>query len=146
MQNQPHPRCAYCRDMMTAWPRGAFVSTCNVCRRPLLLLPSRHRSRFKVLSLIDVAKVMLFPVIGGAIIAFGMGNLSSGGFARIVALMLLAWGVIDIVDGRAGIETNVDRVRRKVRADIAARRSSISKLLFGGASAALGAVGLILAS
>lgn len=123
---------------------GAIVSACDVCRRPLLLLPSTQRFRFKILSLIDVAKVLLLPVAGGAIIAFAMGNLSSDGFARIEALMLLAWGVIDIVDGTAGIETNVDRVRRKVRSDIVARRSSISKLLFGGASAALGAVGLIL--
>ena len=98
-----------------------------------------------ILSVIDTGKVALFPIIGGAIIAFGMGNLSSDNFARIVALALLAWGVVDIVDGTAGIETNVDRVRRKVRADRLARRSSISKLLFGGASAALGAVGLILA-
>lgn len=144
---QSRPRCAFCGDFLAFWPRGAPATTCPSCRRPLLLIPaSLRRGRYRILSVVDVAKVLLLPVVAGAVIAFGTARMSPSAFAYIVSFALLAWGTIDVWDGTSGLESGIDRVRRMIRTDRAARRISTAKTLFGGASLALGAVGLIMTS
>lgn len=144
---QARPRCAFCGDFMPFWPPGAPATTCTSCRRPLILFPaSLRRARYRILSVVDVAKVILLPVVGGAVVAFGLARMTPLAFANVVSIALLVWGTIDVWDGTSGLESGVDRVRRKIRSDRTAKRISIAKTLFGGASIALGAVGLLLAS
>jgi hypothetical protein len=91
-----------------------------------------HR-RYRIFSLVDLTRIVMLPLIGGAIVAFVLGRVLPDTFARIVALTLLVYGVLDVWDGTAGIESGRDRV-------------SIGKTVFGGASIALGAVGLLITS
>jgi hypothetical protein len=104
-----------------------------------------HR-RYRIFSLVDLTRIVMLPLIGGTIVAFVLGRVLPDTFARIVALTLLVYGVLDVWDGTAGIESGRDRVRKRIRRDRAARRVSIGKTVFGGASIALGAVGLLITS
>jgi len=141
------PACAFCGDPLASWPRRAPVMTCRSCRRPLVLVPaSLIERRYRIFSLVDLTRIIMLPLLGGAIVAFVMGRVMPDTFARIVAMALLTYGVLDVWDGTAGIESGRDRVRRRIRNDRAARRVSIGKTVFGGASIALGAVGLLMTS
>ena len=144
---QAGPRCPFCTEPLASWPGGAPVSTCRSCRRPLVLVPASlvHR-RYRIFSLVDLTRIVMLPLIGGTIVAFVLGRVVPDTFARIVALTLLVYGVLDVWDGTAGIESGRDRVRRRIKNDRAAKRVSIGKTVFGGASIALGALGLLITS
>lgn len=146
-QTRTSPHCAFCGDPLAFWPKGLPAMTCRSCRRPLLLIPaSLFERRYRILSVLELARIVMLPLIGGVIVAFGMGRMMPHTFAHFVALALLVYGVLDVWDGTAGIESGCDRVRRRIRNDGAARRVSIGKTIFGSASLALGAVGLIMTS
>lgn len=144
---QAGPPCPFCSDALAIWPSGSPVTTCRSCRRPLVLLPASlvHR-RYRIFSLVELTRIVMLPLVGGAIVAFVLGRVMPDTFARIVALTLLAYGVLDVWDGTAGIESGRDRVRRSIQNGRAARRVSIGKTVLGGASIALGAVGLLITS
>ncbi|KHL24290.1 hypothetical protein PK98_15120 [Croceibacterium mercuriale] len=119
--------------------------TCGSCRRPLMLVPaSLVERRYRIFSLIDLSRIVMLPLLGGAIVAFVMGRVMPDTFARIVALALLTYGVLDVWDGTAGIESGCYRARRGVRKDRVGRRIAIGNTVFGGAAIALGAVGLLM--
>ena len=137
--------CPYCGAFLPYWPRGAPAALCVHCRRPLVIVPaSTTLDRFRIFSVFHLAKIAVLPVVGGLIVAFATARLSPDAFAYGVSLALLAWGSLDVWDGTSGLESGLDRVRRNVRTDRAAKRSSISKTVFGSASIALGAAGLLL--
>ena len=146
-QTRVSPHCAFCGDPLAFWPQGMPATTCKSCRRPLLLIPaSLLEPRYRIFSVVDLARIVMLPLIGGAIVAFVTGKVVPGTFAHFVAFALLVYGMLDVWDGTAGLESGCDRVRRRIRNDGAARRVSIGKTMFGSASLALGAVGLIMTS
>ncbi len=145
MLSQPKPRCAHCGDFLPFWPSRAIASICPRCSRPLALVPaSISVARFRIFSVLHAAKIVLLPVVGGAIVAFGLARMTPSAFAYTVALVLLAWGVIDVWDGTAGLESGIDKRGRSIYTGKPARRLSVAKTIFGAASLALGAAGLIL--
>lgn len=145
--NQAGPRCPFCADPLASWRGGAPVSTCWSCRRPLVLVPaSLVHPRYWIFSLVDLTRIVMLPLIGGTIAALVLGRVLPDTFARIVALSLLVYGVLDVWNGTAGVESGRDRVRKHIRRDRAARRVPIGRTVFGGASIALGAVGLLITS
>ena len=145
--DEPQVQCPFCRGFMPGWLSRYPGKACTLCERPLLLVPSassvRHRS---ILSALDVAKVIMLPVMVGATISFGFGRPGIDGFAQIVAASLLAWGMIDVWDGTAGLKTGIDKVKKQIRRGAAARKMSIAKTIFGLSSTILGGLGLLMAS
>lgn len=143
--DEPQVQCPFCRGFMPGWLSRYPGKACNMCERPLLLVPSiRSPDHRTILSAVDVAKVAMLPLIGAGTVSFGMGDLTSEAFARIVAVSLLAWGVIDVWDGTSGLRTGIDKVRRQIRRGSTARKMSIAKTIFGLSSTVLGGLGLIL--
>jgi hypothetical protein len=138
-------QCPFCRRFMPDWGTPLPVKACNVCDRPLFLIPSlRGPGRLHILSAIDVTKIVMLPIVGGGTISFGMRGLSTDHFAATVAGALLFWGVIDVWDGTAGLKTDIDRVKKQVRQGAAVRKMSIAKSIFGLSSIVLGALGLLM--
>jgi hypothetical protein len=144
--DEPQVQCPFCRGFMPGWLSRYPGKACTLCARPLLLVPStssvRHRS---ILSALDVAKVIMLPVMAGATISFGFGRLGIDGFAQIVAASLLAWGVIDVWDGTAGLTTGIDKMKKQIRRGAVARRMSVAKTIFGLFSINVGGLGLLVA-
>ena len=123
---EEQPQCPFCRRFMPEWGTPLPVKACDICDRPLFLFPSLMRKRrLHILSAIDVAKVTMLPIVGGATVSFGMGGLDPDQFAAAVAGALLAWGMIDVWDGTAGIKTEFDRVKKQVKRGSAARKSRL---------------------
>lgn len=145
--DEPQVQCPFCRGFMPGWLSRYPGKACTLCERPVLLVPSassvRHRS---ILSALDVAKVVMLPVMAGATISFGFGRLGIDRFAQIVAASLLAWGMIDVWDGTAGLKTGIDRVKRRICRGAVARKMSIAKTIFGLSSIILGGLGLLTGS
>ena len=143
--NEPEAQCPFCRGFMPGW-RSAFpAKACDLCDRPLFLLPSLFRpDRLAILSAIDVVKVATLPVVAAAMISFGIGGMEADSFAQVVAGTLLTWGVIDVWDGTAGLNTGIDRVKRQLKHGYRARKMSIAKTIFGMSSVLLGGAGLLL--
>ncbi|WP_141521675.1 hypothetical protein [Novosphingobium sp. PC22D] len=106
-------------------------------------LASPVSGRYRVVSFIHLARIATLPIAGGVIVAFAMGLLHPIEFARAVAGVLLAYGAIDIWDGTAGLESRIERVGAHLQRLAAARRTSVFKILFGGSSLLLGAIGLL---
>jgi hypothetical protein len=130
---------------MPGWLSRYPAKACDLCDRPLFLLPNIfRRHHLSILSAIDAAKVIMLPLIAGATISFGLGGLSVDAFARSVAGALLLWGIIDVWDGTSGLKTGIDRVKRKIKRDGSARRMSAAKTFFGISSVVLGGIGLLL--
>lgn len=130
---------------MPGWLSRYPAKACDLCDRPLFLLPNFfRRQHLSILSGIDAAKVIMLPLIAGATISFGLGGLSVDAFARSVAGALLLWGIIDVWDGTSGLKTGIDRVKRKIKRDGSARRMSAAKTFFGISSVVLGGLGLLL--
>ena len=130
---------------MPGWLSRYPAKSCDLCDRPLFLLPNIFRKRhLSILSALDVAKVVMLPVVAGATVSFGLGGLSVDAFARSVAAALLFWGLLDVWDGTSGLKTGIDRVKRRIRRDASARRMSAAKTFFGMASVVLGGLGLLL--
>ena len=141
------PKCPYCLRYMRDWGTRAPAKQCELCDRPLILLPaSLTHAKFRILSLVDVLKIIMLPIVGAGLVTFVTGTITTDGFARVIAAALLVWGSIDVWDGTAGLKTGIDRVKRQVRADGSARRMSLAKTIFGLASVLLGSLGLLLAS
>ena len=91
---EEQPQCPFCRRFMPEWGTPLPVKACDICDRPLFLFPSLLRKRrLNILSAIDVAKVTMLPIVGGATVSFGMGGLDPEQFAAVVAGALLAWGI-----------------------------------------------------
>ena len=143
--DEPQVQCPFCRGTMPGWLSRYPGKACTLCERPLFLVPSlsstRHRS---ILSAIDVARIIMLPVIAGATISFALGRLGIDSFAQIVAGGLLTWGMIDVWDGTAGLRTGIDKVKRQIRRGAIARKMSVAKTIFGLASTILGGLGLLM--
>ncbi|WP_297775866.1 hypothetical protein [uncultured Roseovarius sp.] len=143
--NEPQAQCPFCRGFMTGWLSRYPAKSCDLCDRPLFLLPNIFRKHhLTILSALDVAKVVMLPVVAGATVSFGLGGLSVDAFARSVAAALLFWGLLDVWDGTSGLKTGIDRVKRRIRRDASARRMSAAKTFFGLTSVVLGGLGLLL--
>lgn len=143
--NEPPAQCPFCRGFMPGWLSRYPAKACELCERPLFLIPAvSRRQHLAILSALDVAKVAMLPVIAGAIVSFGIGRLSAGSFAAAVAGALLLWGLIDVWDGTAGLKTGIDRVKRQVKRGGNARKMSVAKTLFGLTSVVLGGLGIML--
>ena len=145
--DEPQIKCPYCRGMMPGWLSAGPAKSCEICERPLLRLPSLSNSlHLAILSVIDLAKIAMLPFVGSALVLYGMGRISTDNFAGCVAAALLIWGVLDVWDGTAGLNTGIERIKRQTRRGAQARRMSIAKTVFGVSSTLLGGFGLLLVS
>ena len=143
--NERQAKCPFCRQFMTGWRSRYPAKACDQCDRPLFLMPSIFkRDHLAILSALDIAKVLMLPVVTGATISFGLGGLTPSEFAAVVAGALLMWGLIDVWDGTAGLKTGIDRVKKQVQKGGKARKTSVAKTIFGFSSVLLGALGLLL--
>ena len=139
------PKCPYCGSLLAYWPARTLATNCSACCRPLMLVPaSLHLHAYRILSVIDAARIAMVPLIGGAIVAFALGYLSPSAFAYAVSIALVVWGGIDVWDGTAGVESCLDRLSGRIRLRTAAKRSSISKIVFGATSIVLGVIGILM--
>jgi hypothetical protein len=110
----------------------------------LLVVPSvKGVGEFLLLNMVDVAKVLMMPIVLGGTIAFFIGRIDAYDFARVVAFSLLVWGVIDVFDGTAGLKTGLDKDGRYVRNSLPAKQRSLIKTAFGIASCLVGGIGLL---
>ena len=143
--DEPQVRCPFCRGLMPGWMSRYFGKTCTLCARPLFLLPFISSRYYRsVLSAIDVAKIIMLPVMVGATISFAMRRLEIDSYACLVAGALRTWGMIDVWDGTAGLRTGLDKVRKRICRGAVARKMSLAKTIFGSASMVLGAIGLLM--
>lgn len=140
------PQCPYCGHALPAWPTGALVHPCGLCKRPMILLRrlwgqhgQRHpQSLLDVgLSLWGLATLILFA-------AFMLGGIESRLFAKLFAVMLFMAGSLWVVDAALGIESGLDRSANVARTGLPARVLATAKLIAGFCALALCLFGLIL--
>ena len=145
--DEPQIKCPYCRGIMPGWLSAGPAKSCEICERPLLRLPSLSSAlHLAIISVIDLVKVAMLPFVGATLVLYGMDRITTDDFAACVAAALLLWGVFDVWDGTAGLNTGIERIKRQTRRGAQARRMSIAKTFFGISSTLLGALGLLLVS
>lgn len=141
----PTTNCPYCGIPIPVPVHGHYLVGCIHCRRPLAMVPMTASPRlYRLFSLFDLGKIISLPIF---IIAFAGAIIASADPRTIVAcvaIYLLVFGGLDIVDGATGIETSIDKTHKTVRRGSAARRYATAKIMFGTAACIISAIGLIL--
>ncbi len=135
--------CPFCKGVIELRPARLRLAECSLCGRPLAFGQITAKKAF-VASLLDLAKVAMLPLVGGVTAAFALGYIDPQAYAGWIAGALLAWGVIDVWDGTAGLRTHVDRDPRGVLMEAEARWRSIAKTVFGVTSTLVGGAGLLM--
>jgi hypothetical protein len=134
--------CPFCKGVIELRPARLRLAECPLCGRPLGFARVTQNRAF-VASLLDLAKVGMLPLVGGVTAAFALAYIDPHSYAAWVAAALLAWGMIDVWDGTAGLRTHVDRDPSGVLLEVEARWRSIAKTVFGVTSTVLGGAGLM---
>lgn len=140
----PRTRCAYCEEILLPWRGGQLLGLCERCERPLALIPMvRRRHAFRLISGLDLARILLLPITAAVLLDGVIGFLGSKGVMAGIALCLLAYGSVDAWDGIAGLRTMIERTGRAISRGAKARRRSLWRVGFGAAGILVGASGLI---
>lgn len=134
--------CPFCKGVIELSAARLRFAECPRCGRPLAFARVTQNKAF-VASLLDLAKVAMLPLVGGVTAAFALAYIDPQAYAGWIAGALLAWGVIDVWDGTAGLRTHVDRDPSGVLMEAEAWWRSIAKTVFGVTSTLLGSVGLL---
>jgi hypothetical protein len=134
--------CPFCKGVIELRPARLRLAECRLCGRPLAFARVTTGRAF-VANLLDVAKVGMLPLVGGVTAAFALAYIDPHSYAAWVAGALLAWGMIDVWDGTAGLRTHVDRDPSGVLVQAEAKWRSIAKTVFGVTSTVLGGAGLL---
>ena len=134
--------CPFCNGVIVLRAHRLRLVECPRCGRPLAFARVTHNKAF-VTNLLDLAKVAMLPLVGGVTAAFALGHIDPQAYAGWIAGALLAWGVIDVWDGTAGLRTHVDRDPSGVLMEAEAWWRSMAKTVFGVTSTLLGSAGLL---
>lgn len=140
----PRTICPACAKPLVCWPRTGSIYYCHHCERPLARYPTSWSPRiYRIMPFFDVARVMVTIGGGSALLWLLLVGGSTGAIAVTIAVMLAIFGASDATDGYLAIKTRIDRGRSGVLEGDKARTRGWAKMVFGGATCLVGAIGLI---
>lgn len=141
----PVVKCPCCGTVVNTVPRPLSIEPCEMCRRPLALIPImpwRHTYRlYNVLDLVGRLHGVGTLIL---VLGFAFSNMTALAFAKAFTILLFIIGSILITDGVIGWRTAIDRSWNFIRRGSSARLYAAGKIVSGTAGLVLTTLGLCL--
>lgn len=138
----PAVKCPCCGTVVNTVPRPLSIDPCEICGRPLALIPwGRTYRLYNVLDFIGRLHGVGTLIL---VLGFVFSNMTALAFAKAFTILLFIVGSVLITDGVIGFRTAIDRSWNFIRRGSSARLYATGKIISGTAGLVLTTVGLCL--